>query len=573
MIRTQILSTIALLLMAFCGPQSIAQEPHNPEISVAHKGVKQLKEDIKFFLDLVESEQRHWDNWEGMIEFLVFGLDFQRPLRIDILSGLTPPPIMIYGPYTDPVEDLRDENIGAEYVLQERSETLHEMLPTEQGWFRILPAQKYAILAPSTPKNHDLLKQLILKAGNPVPVITKILDGEANVGIQLANATESEEDLKKRRASFAEIRAVHMDSLQKRPEESQTEFELRKGAASNNLNELERLMVESKVASARAVLDKKAVTAKILFDGVGIPGTSMAKGIEMFNKQIDAFATAVSPEGSALSFRINHPIDDLRTKNTLSFIELMRADVESRLAANTKMTAEQKEASLQLFDGIMTLVKDGVASENLNGFIEAVPNESNQFVSHGAIVVKDAKRLDETLALIGKTGGDNEVTIGAETVGDVTIHKVKLGKGFLKLFDDVFGEEAEILIGTSEDKVWFGSGPNALPALKAGIEALKEPAESDVILRSTMQALPWAKRADKLMKDLAPPKTLDGQQKRRDQLRRLTQAIETLKEEDDDITFDVAAADGRVSGEIFFNSGLLRFVGTQLVTFSTENLE
>ncbi len=573
MIRAITPLTAALFLFALCMPHVAAQEPHNPEITVAHKGVAELKADIKFLLDLVTDDPTHWENWNGMIEFLVFGLDFNRPLRVDILSGLTPPPLMIYGPYAEPLSDLLDENLGSEYVLQKRSDTLYEMLPTEQGWFLILEKQKYGILAPSTPKNHDLLKQLILKATNPLPVIEKILEGDVNIGIQLANSTETEEDIKKRRDSFAEIRAVELDALQKRPDESQTEFELRKGAVSNNLNELERLMVESKLSGAKAILDKKSVTAKVLFFGEAIPETSMARGIEMFNKQIDAFATAATPENSALSFRINHPIDELRSSNTLSFIELMRADIKSRIDAGEKMTAEQKEAALQLFDGIMTLVKDGVASENINGFIESVPTDAAEFTSHGAIVVKDAKRLDDTLVLLGKTGSGNEVTVGVETVGNVTIHKIKLGKGFLKIFDDVFGEEAEVLIGTSENMVWFGSGPNALAALKAGIESLKEPAESDVILRSKMQLLPWAKRAQRLIKDLPPPKTLDGQQSRRDKLLRLTQAVDTLKEEDDDTTFDVQVKDGKVSGEIFFNSGILRFAGTQLVKFSQDNLQ
>ena len=112
-----------------------------------------------------------------------------------------------------------------------------------------------------------------------------------------------------------------------------------------------------------------------------------------------------------------------------------------------------------------------------------------------------------------------------------------------------------------------------MAALKTGIESLQEPAESDVIMRSTMQALPWAKRAQKLMKDLPQPNTLDGQKQRRDQLLRLTQAVETLKDADDDIKFDVKVVGEKLSGEIFFNSGMLRFVGTQLVTFSKENLQ
>ncbi|MEQ9406713.1 MAG: hypothetical protein RIK87_03265 [Fuerstiella sp.] len=574
MIRSFSTPLVLLGAAVLCLPGARSQEPHHPEISIGHKGIEQLKSDIKLMLDLATTDERHWENWDGVIELFAFGLDYGKPIRVDLLSGLNPMPVMIYGAYQEPVDDLLHENLeGAEYVPQKISDTLYEMLPPDQGWFRVLPAEKYAILALSTPSDHNLLKQLILKAVNPLPVITEVLQNGASAGIQLVNTANTAEDQKKRRDSFAEIRAVQMDALQKRPQETQTEFELRKGLLSVNLDELERLMVESRITRAQAFLNTDDLTASIRFSDEAIPESSLADSIALFGQQKDAFVAIPKAEGAALSLRMNHPIDQLRQANTLTIIELIRNDIQTRLTDNDTMTAEQKQATEQLVDGIIAVVKDGVATGNVNAFLESVPNDEGRFVTHGAMSAKDARRLDETLALISKTGSGNEIDTSVETVNGVNIHRIRLKKGFLKIFDDVFGDDGQVYIGTADNMVWLGAGPDCLPPLKQAIESLQEPADSDVVFRVESDLLPWVRRAKKLVEALPEPTTLDDQQARRDHLLRLTHAVESMKEEDDQANFEMTVKDGTASGEFSFSTGSLRFIGKQLETFSRNNLE
>lgn len=562
------------LLTLFPGKLA-AQEPHHPQLSIAHKGIQQLKDDIKLMLDLATDEERHWENWDGVIELFAFGMDYDRSVRVDVLTGLIPAPVMIFGAYTEPVDDLLHENLeGAEYVPKKISDTLYELLPPDRGWFRILPAQKYAILTLSEQSNHSLLKQLILKADNPLPVIERILKDGANVGVELSNEATTPDDQEKRKSSFAEIRANQMDALQKRPTESTTEFELRKGILSVNQDELERLIVESAVADAHAFLLAAGPTAEIKFSATAIEGTGFEKALKLFKPQPDAFASVKKAEGSALSIRINHPIDELRQSNADRIMDLIKADVSSRVNADdSNMSPEAKDATTQLVDGIMQLIKDGNASGNLNAFVESVPNDEGRFVSWGAVVLENAKRLDETLALLSKTGENNKADIAIETVRDVAIHRVTLKAGFLKIFDDLFGEDAEVYIGTSDNMVWFGAGPDSLGSLKTAIEALGDPAESDLVLNIDAEMLPWAQRAETVTKGLDEPESVDDKQARRDLLLTLKQATEALKESDDDVKFSMDVKDGKAAGVIKANTGILRFIGTQLEKFSKENLE
>ncbi len=551
-----------------------AQEPHHPEISIAHRGIAQLKTDIKLMLDLATQEEQHWENWDGVIELFAFGLDYDRPIRVDVLSGLTPPPFMVYGPY-DSVDDLLHENLeSADYVPQKVSDTLYELLPPERGWFRVLGAEKYAILTLSTGPTHSLLKQLILKCVNPIPIINQVLRGGANIGVQLVNKAQTQDDQNKRKASFADTRAERMGIQKKRPQETATQFEIRKGLLSVYLDELERLMVEASSGLAQAALDSKTLAAKLTFEGEGIKGTSLANSIDLIGKSIDAFASVKKPADSVLSLRINHPVDDLRKKNVAKMIELFRADVESRLkSSDNKLSAAEKTASQQVFDGAALVISDVATEGNLNGFVESVPNKAGKFVTWGGMVAKDAKRLDATIALLSKTGEGNSAEIEVASANGVDIHSIKLRKGFLKIYDDIIGNDNEFYIGTSESMVWFGAGPGSLKALTASIKALKEPSDSNVVLKIDAELSNWVRRAQEIVKAKPEPTDLDQQQVRREVLLRLQQANTSLKETDDDIQFEMSVNDGKASGVLKVNTGLLRFVGTQLETFSKNSLQ
>ena len=575
MIRPLSLVPVLLGLLSVFPGNVVAQDAHHPEITIAHKGITQLKEDIKLMLDLSKADERHWENWDGVIELFAFGLDYDRPIRVDVLSGLTPAPLMIYGAYTEPIDDLLHENLeSADFVPKKITDTLYEMQEPEIGWFRILPNQKYAILIQSTKPNHNLLKQLIQKPGDPMPGILEVLAGKANVGVQLVNKAQTVEDQNKRTASFADTRAERMGLLQKRPQESTTEFDLRKGILTVYLDEVERLIVEAAAAKAQASLNAKTLNASMTFEAQGIENSSFAKSIALIGKAEDAFASVKKAEGSALSFRVNHPIDELRQKNTKVIVDLLRADVAARLkSSEADLTEPQKEASQKIFDGIAEVILDGVAEGNLNAFIESVPNDDGKFVTWGAVVAKDARRIDEALKLLPDTGEGNEANMAIETVNGVNIHQIKLRKGFLRIFDDVFGTDNDVYIATSDDMVWFATGPKSLDSLKKAIAALEGPADTDVILTVEAELRPWVKRALEITEAKAEPSDLDQQQTRREILLRLKQAVEALTEADDDIKFSMGIEEDTVSGALLLNTGMLRFAGTQLETFSKNSLE
>lgn len=568
-IKTLVVS--AIVTMVLCS-SAMAQQDHHPKITIGHSGIKTLKDDLTYLLSLTSAtEQKQLVNILDFIDLLVFGVDPQRPIRIDILANTTPSTFVIWGPY-QVLANLMDDNLSAQFQLRKDSKDLHKLLGQDPGWFRVLPTLKYGILIlAQNDSDMNLLKQIIQKMINPAPEIEPLLMNSANMGVSLVNKAISADDMTKRRNSFGEFRSNKNDTLQKRPTESATEFALRKALVANQIDELERLMVEASEASSRVFLDKENGSAKVLFSATAIEETSLATSIALFGQKPDAFDSVKPLDETVLSLRGNHPIDELRQKHALSFIDLMKQDAAARIAADSKLTPEEKTASQGVFDGIMDVAADGIKSGNVNGFLESIVNAEGEFVSIAGVSVVGGKRLDAALEMIARTGNGNMISMNTSKVGDVDIHELRLAEGFFPMFDDLFGANKTLYIGTSESIVWIGTGAESIKLLTAAIEGLGEPAMNDTVLTIKGRVLPWAERTLKLVKSR---KLTDQAQeaRRRDRERSLEMAVSSLQEKDD-AHFIMKVADGVSTGEIFVNTGILKYLGREISLYSRNNLQ
>ncbi|MEP3480014.1 MAG: hypothetical protein ABJZ55_12260 [Fuerstiella sp.] len=564
------LSTLAILCLLPITVQ--AQQPHNAEVTIIHRGIDSLKADVSALLSLTtKEEQRQQENLIGTIELIELGIDQNRPLRVDILTGFSTPFYVVQVGYVEPVEDIID-NIGFNFTLKKRSPTLWEILPPDAGWFRIIPEKKTAIMILTDKGSHQLLKQLILKIEDPLPDASALLGDNASVAARLLNTALTKEDQDKRRAGYQETKMLQLDALQKRPNETQTGFALRKGLISNQLLEIERMISEAAEAKALIGFNRETFQATINFDATAIAGTSFAETLEEFGQNPDHFASVAKPENSVFSLRANHPVDSLRQANVNRTMDLMQADAKDRLDSNKAISEEARTAASSLINTFLQVARDTVANGNLNGFWEKIPAEKNEFTGYGAIAVKDGNRLVEALKQLAESESGNSIEASLETVGDVVIHKLQFKKGFFSLFDLLFDGKVGYL-GTSEDKIWIATGGEAaLAPLKAAIQELKDPETNDVILTMNGNLLPFVEQTIRVVKRLEPASTDTQKKARRDYLRQLEIAAESLQTEDE-ASFRMDVADGKAQGLITFDRGTLKFVARLLANYSENNLE
>lgn len=549
-----------------------AQQPHNAELTIAHRGIQSLKSDVSALLSLAtEKEQRQEETLLEIISLIELGIDLERPVRVDILTGFSTPIYVLQVGYVDDEADIID-NVGTNFYLKDVGGGLWEVLPTDPGWFRLIRENKTAILILSDNSNHQLLKQIILKIQDPLPEAAKMLEDGANVAARIRNKAQTPEDLEKRKAAYQETKTLQLDAMQKRPSETQTQFALRKGLVSNQLLEVERILTESAEANAIIGFDSAELKASIKFDATAIAGTSFEQTLKEFGQKPDHFASIQKPESSVFSLRANHPVDKLRQENLNRTMDLIQADAADRFSRNTKVSDKIRKAGNALVEGCLQLSRDTIAEGNLNAFWEKLPAEDGKFTGYGAIVVKDGERLADVLKNVSETGEGNSLKLAIDTVGDVSIHEVKFEKGFFSTFDVLFDGKVGY-IGTSKDKIWLATGGEAvLPELKAAIAGLKKPEENDIILTTEGNLLPFVEQTIRVVEKLEEPKSAALKVARREYLGHLKIAAESLQE-DDTASFRMDVKDGKANGVIKVDTGTLRFVGRMLASFSKKNLE
>ena len=585
----------AVGVLSFClqllvTPVVSGQEPHHPRISVVHPGFDALKADLKSVIDLAdETEQEQWVNIQDYIDMFQIGIDGERPVRVDVLTGVTPTAYLVWVPLAKPenaksglADEFRDslDAFGYATVRDPQERSLYRIEPTEggedTGWFHVMADQQYGIFVLTTNKGDmQLLRQLVLKAADPTKEVAELLAQNPAMAAELINTAQSEEDRARRMTAFAELRKISMDAIQKRPSEAATEFELRQALMRHQLNELERLMVEAAEIRAVASVDREGHKAGMKITAKAIDGTALHATIAEFNGQPDAFANIERLPKSALSVRVNHPLDEMRQTHANEMMDLMKKDLDIRIADDKTLTTDEKKSATELLEGLLGLTKDGVKTGYINAFVESVPLGAGEFTTVACISAPDATRLNELLPLLKSAGKNNAVEMNIGKAGDVAIHRIQLAEGFIAVVDRFFGKQQDLFVGVAPHHVWLASGPDAQKTMTDLVGSIGEPKQNGTVVHIELNALPWVQHLQEVAKSGSDEnKTSEEKEAARSMERMRLRAIEAMsKTNDDSAVMDVTVADGVVSIDMSLDTGLLRFAGKMMAAFSKENFE
>jgi hypothetical protein len=555
-----------------------AQTPQDAQITITHPGFGSLKADLKSVLDLtLPAEQTQWENIEGYIDTFAIGIDDSRPVYVNVMTGIKPNAILLWIPLTAKQQLFKEfrenlESLGYEVTRDAKDITLYMLSQdAESGWIRVLSAERYAALVLTSDKTAlPGLKELILKAVLPTNKITSSMDAE------LLNSDVTAPAQAHRKEAFQEVRRVSMEAIQKRPSESATEFELRKLAVKQQMDEGERVLAELGRGVLSLVLDKKtpgAPTASLKLSASAIPGTSLDAAIQQIGTQPDAFAALKKFEGSALSGRLNHPVDPMRQANFIAFLALTEQDMADRLKASKERTEDEKATSLKVTTGVLDVIRSSIKAGWMNGFVESVPDGKGDFTSVAAFSAPAASDLNVVLPALANAGKGNLVEMNVDKQGDVAIHRIQLAEGYIDLVDRVFGAKKDLFVGVGPAHVWLASGIGGKEKLKETIAGLGAPQTTNHPVHLEINCLPWVQRFDEAAKKDPPGKTPEEQEVQREWARRRARAIASFQNGGDRIVLDFHTKNGEVSGELLLEHGLLRFAGKLMSAFSKANFE
>jgi hypothetical protein len=588
------LSLLALMLLAISSRPLPAQAPHDARVTVAHPGIQSLKTDLDRVLALTEPvEHEQIENVAGLIDTFFAGVDQERPIQCAVPMGTKPVSVMVVATLPDvdePLAEFRD-NMSAQGYEFERDAQNKSLYWTDAdpdfGWMRNLTETRQVMVlmtsidieAEAAKENlpvSEYKKQLRARMRAVIAdAIVPDLQPQGNVSAEILNNDETPASQSARRESFAKVRTESLERVQKRPDESATEFEFRRGFAENLADEVERFIAE--VSKATAVLtlesdDKSARSVTLSTSAAGIPGTQLADAIHQIGTQPDPFVTIPKVADSALSLRLNHPIDPMRQTNILELLKLAELDIRSRINESTKLSDAEKQASNDATSGIIAVIADGIGSGWMNAFIEASPDGQGDFVSVSAFSAPTASKLTEVLPLLAKAGKSNVVEMNADKQGEVAIHRIQIGAGFSKFMDTAFGGGKDIFVGIGPQHVWLASGPGSKDRLKQTIADLGAPADNPSPLKIELKLLPWVQKLDRIAKKKPEAETASDKELQREQARRRARAIAACTS-DDEIVLEFRMVDGQLAGDLKLNTGVLRWIGKEIAAYSKTNLD
>jgi len=574
MSSTCLILRLSLIVVLTCG-NAFAQDNVQPQITVVHPGIEALTEDLMSLTGLTSpTEQEDGEELRFALEDFSIGVDIARQIRVDIVTGAGPVNYLVWIPYKIPDDFLENvESLLGFYVLDQPGQPNLYLLDDEvdQGWLLMLPPQEFAVIALTTQATKDTTKQQVLQAGIPAPAFVRLKELRASFLATLSNSDSSEDSQAKRRETFMELRTEDMAVIQKRPTESTSEFELRKETSSIFYDELERVFVEAQSVGIWSNLNRDTAALSVAFDATALTLTSFAESIAEFGQAPDAFAEVQRLEDSVLSGRLNVPVDELRQKNATEYLDLLSTDIHHRIDGSETLQDSEKQATRTVIDDIITVFRDGFASGNVNGFVEAT-HDGTEFTLVGAVSAPGSDRLTDTLKQLPAARTGNTVELNFATAEEITIHKLTLAEGFVGLADRIFGVGREFFVGVGQDQVWLATGPGSADLLAAKVTEAVAGEPSDMALNVEMQLSPWVNRLRELAEEREMPDVVEDRAAWRDNLLMLKQLSESLAT-DDQLTLSVSSADGKLAGIAALNKGLLTFVGRQIAKLAKENLE
>lgn len=598
-IAARFASALVALLLTLC-PAS-GQTPQDATITISHPGIDFLKTDLKNVIDLtLPAEQEQWPNIEGYIDTLTEGVEGKQPAYVSVITGTKPNALLIWVPLSGKsFKQFREnlESLGYSVTRDAKDTNLYllEQEETEYGYARVIPATGYCglvlksaqlvdekdaegkdekeLAAKRAQEKKDALAVLIDLISKSTPPTAKI---DGNMLAELSNSDGSDAGQQHRRQAYAEVRRASMEVVKKRPEESATEFELRRLAVEQQLDEGERMLAEFSKVTAVLKLDAKdpaKLKSALVLTAKPIAGSSLETATKQFGTQPDVFGSIRKEAGSAMSVRVNHPIDSMRQKNAIAFLNALQKDIDARAATSRERSDSEKAAITKSTVGVLDVLRASINAGWANGFAESVPDGKGGFFSIAAFAAPAAADLNKVLPELAAAAKGNVVEMNVDKQGDVAIHRIVMAEGVSDLFDRVFGVKKDIFVGVGASQIWIASGLDALPRLKKTIENLGAPVSSNCPLHVEVSLLPIIQRMDDIAKTDPPGKTPEEQEGQRSRARTRARAIAAMKDGGDMAMMDFKVENGEISGEITLETGVLRWVGKMMSAFSKDNLE
>lgn len=391
----------------------------------------------------------------------------------------------------------------------------------------------------------------------------------------------------------AAFRERAITKIERRPDETEAAYALRRHIADAQFDRLESILVGGKRVWIAYSTDTEAGEGRSKLVAEAVPETVLAQAIDLIGSEPSQFASVPTIEDPVATGRMAIPIYDVRRSRYLKLLEVGRPVTLERVD-DSEGTAELKEARKTFINLVYDQLVTGAEQSFISGFYEVHAVDENDS-SKGNNVAAGITTVDGTnvVAILDAfpaaiEGGEVEKAV--DKIGDIAIHKVS-APDIAGPIKDHLGGVTDMYIGVAENAVYFAGGPAGLDLLKTSVDGIS-PEKTDVAFSLRFHAGPLVSMLDEIMtkRDFSIIEFLqDRRENRIEERERDPDDVRRVEVEDPrawrdaalkalvgksgdvvDITF--AKVDGTLVGETTLGKALLTAAGELIAKFAEDNL-
>ncbi|TWT30239.1 hypothetical protein KOR34_47970 [Posidoniimonas corsicana] len=295
-----------------------------------------------------------------------------------------------------------------------------------------------------------------------------------------------------------QLRQGMQEGLERKPDESNAEFEARQKVAQANIENIEQFIKDLDEAVVGIAINPDGGGLTLDFRGSAVAGTSLADQFSMYKEGGATKLSGFLQDDASVSVASAYTIPaDVVPKIQAEYQRQMatsRAALEQLLDEADLPNEEVRDTFKSALEDVMACAEAMVAS----GEVDMVGNMQLKMGGASAIggfrttaPEKIESALKKVAALAEGDPNFPGINWNAETHEGVTLHTMSIPVGAPEA-QDVFGKTLAIAVGIGPDAAYFSLGPDGVGALKAAITASGsgsaevKPMQMDIALAQVM---------------------------------------------------------------------------------------
>jgi hypothetical protein len=443
------------------------EAPAYPVVTVCVASVDRIMDHIGFVFGQVERPETMDMIGAGLARFRdLEGLDRTKPggLMIFVSEGLIPLPIPVG---FLPVKDIGElgqtfTTMGAQLKAIPGEEDRYELIPRRGPTSFVVIQGDYAFIG----QNEESINRTFALPEEFAGPLANRYDICASANLR--KTPKAIRDL-----ILMTIKNSAQASMQRRDDEPEAVYNLRRSQAEGNLRNVENLLRDGEELTIGFKVDQAAKNASLEVIVKAMPNSTFAKEMKEGIAKPSYFAAAID-DSVPLSASLSVMVAKHDRKTMLDLFNLTEQESNRGLAGLPRDTAVEdipgQQATQDLFNALRETIKEG----HMDGFVQFFGEPGEKFVVAGGVKIMNAGAfgagLSNVLEQASRTSANMDVELGVDSYGDIVFHRLS-SKNRDRGDKRMFGEESALYFGTDNQALWFAVGGDAaMPTLRSAID-------------------------------------------------------------------------------------------------------